>query len=228
MTTGVPKGLRRAARRLVDSAGWLRLTRRPQTALSEQSRDAWRKADPGPGLTWGMELTGDAFITKAVGYGLRGTVLEVGPGYGRLLESAIRLNAPFDKWIGLDLSPQNVEHLSARWPEQRFILGDAELVDPGEPVDAIVSSLTLKHVFPSFEALLANLVASLTDDGLVVIDLIEGRHLRHFEAAQGNFIRSYSQSQVRDLFGRCGLTASFDTVTHAPGWERMLAVGRRR
>ncbi|HEY0633501.1 MAG TPA: class I SAM-dependent methyltransferase [Thermoleophilaceae bacterium] len=174
-----------------------------------------------------MSLTGDAFIAKAVEYGLHGTVLEVGPGYGRLLESAIRLGAPFDSWIGLDLSPQNVEHLSARWPEQRFIVGDAEKVDVGEPVDTIVSSLTLKHVYPTFEPLLANLVTNLSGDGVVVIDLIEGRHLRHFEPGRGNFIRSYSQSQVRDLFGRCGLSASFDRVTHAPGWERMLAVGTR-
>jgi SAM-dependent methyltransferase len=219
--------VRRTARRLVDTAGWLWLKTKPEAELREQARDSWKDLPPDPALTWGLELTGDAFITKAVEYGLHGTVLEVGPGYGRLLEAAQRLGAPFDKWVGIDLSPQNVEHLQSRWPEHRFEVADAETITIEEPVDTIVSSLTLKHVFPSFEKLLHNLTRSLAGDGVVVIDLIEGQHLRHFEPERRNFIRSYSTSQVRDIFDRCGLSATFDRVEHAPGWERLLVAGRR-
>jgi SAM-dependent methyltransferase len=215
------------ARGLVDSAGSLRLKARPEGELRAQARNSWADTPPDPALTWGLELTGDAFVTKAVEHGLHGTVLEVGPGYGRLLEAATRLQAPFERWLGIDLSPQNVEHLRARWPEHEFVVADAETIAVEEPVDTILSSLTFKHVFPTFEPLLQNLAGSVTDDGVVVIDLIEGRHLRHFEPHRGNFIRSYPKSEIRAIFSRCGLSATFDRVEHAPGWERLLVVGRR-
>jgi SAM-dependent methyltransferase len=223
---GIPPAVRRTARRLVDSAGWLRLKAAPEGELRAQARASWTNMPPDPGLTWGLELTGDAFVTKAVEHGLHGTVLEVGPGYGRLLEAATRLDAPFESWIGVDLSPQNVEHLRDRWPEHEFVVGDAETIAVDERVDTIVSSLTFKHVFPTFEKLLQNLARILAPDGLVVIDLIEGQHLRHFEPERRNFIRSYSRSEIQQIFTRCGLSATFDYVEHAPGWARLLVVGR--
>ena len=223
---GLTGAVRRTARRFVDSVGWLRLKARPEGELREQARASWANSRPDPALTWGLELTGDAFIDKAVEHGLHGTVLEVGPGYGRLLEAATRREAPFERWFGIDLSPQNVEHLRARFPDHEFVVGDAETIAVEEPVDTIVSSLTFKHVFPTFEMLLQNLTRALAENGVVVVDLIEGQHLRHFEA-KANFIRSYSRSQVREIFGRCGLSATFDRVEHAPGWERLLVVGTR-
>jgi SAM-dependent methyltransferase len=206
--------------------------RLPRSDLQERERASWRAETPDAGLTWGVELSGDAFVEKAREHGVGGRILEVGPGYGRLPEAAVRLGIPFQRWIGLDLSPQNVAHLEGRFRDDRFefITGDAEAVQLSEPVDAIVSSLTFKHVFPTFERLLANLSTNLEPGGLVVIDLIEGEHMRHFEALRGNFIRSYSRKEIAEIFGRCGLVVdAFDYVDHSPASEhrRLLVVGRR-
>src|SRR5918996_4267359 len=55
----------------------------------ERSKLRWRDAPPGRGLTWGDELSGDSAAEAAQAHGAFGegrTVLEVGPGYGRVLE----------------------------------------------------------------------------------------------------------------------------------------------
>jgi SAM-dependent methyltransferase len=213
----------------VDHARWLHLRTRPD-ARREAAREAWRGVGPHDGLTWERDdLEGDAFIEKAIEHGVHGTVLEIGPGYGRLAEAAVRLGLPFTHWIGVDLSPANVAHLRERFPDSRFRFeeGDAETFDPGV-VDAVVSSLTLKHVYPSFEPVLAKVGAHLARDGVVVVDLMEGGELRHFEGGRGNFIRSYTRRQVTAIFERCGLTVEFDYVDHTPTRRRLLAVGRPR
>ena len=99
MRAGLPTRVRRTARRIVDTAGWLRLKTKPEAELREQARASWEDLPPDPALTWGLKLTGDAFIAKAVAHGLHGTVLEVGPGYGRLLEAATRLQAPLSQRV---------------------------------------------------------------------------------------------------------------------------------
>jgi glycosyltransferase involved in cell wall biosynthesis/SAM-dependent methyltransferase len=228
----IPAGLRRHLRRLADRIGWWWLRRLPRGELKARERASWRDESPGSGLTWVADITGDAFIEKARSYGLGGTVLEIGPGYGRLPEAAARLDAPFRRWIGVDLSPHNVAHLEQRFGDERFrfMAADAETLTLDERVDAIVSSLTLKHVFPTFEAVLRNLSAILQPDGVVIIDLIEGSHLRHFEPLRGNFIRSYERPEIAEIFGRCGLRVeAFDNVDHsdAPEHRRLLVVGRR-
>src|SRR3954453_5988054 len=86
----------------------------------DRSRERWRAARPDVDLTWGAELTGDAFIDKAVAAGAFGedkAVVEVGPGYGRLLRSAIERGAQFVSWAGIDLSEQNVRHLEQTFDE---------------------------------------------------------------------------------------------------------------
>src|SRR3712207_9594456 len=55
----------------------------------EQSQTRWLRARPTPGLTWGQELTGEAFVSKVESYASFGNetmVLEIGPGYGRRSE----------------------------------------------------------------------------------------------------------------------------------------------
>ena len=55
-----------------------------------RSRQRWEKTAPNAGLTWGEEISGDAFIDKANAnnaFGAEKVVLEIGPGYGRLLKS---------------------------------------------------------------------------------------------------------------------------------------------
>jgi hypothetical protein len=75
----------------------------------------------------------------------------------------------------------------------------------------------------TFEAAMANLVRWLSDDGLVVIDLLEGNEWHHFELpGRGNFIRSYTRSEVEEIFDGDQIGARQDA-----GHDRMGARGGR-
>jgi SAM-dependent methyltransferase len=227
----VPDPLKPPLRRLEASLLALRSGER----LRDRSRMPWRRAEPNAALTWGRDLDGHAFVSKATDHGAfanGGTILEIGPGYGRLLASALESGAPFERWIGVDISETNVAHLRERFddPRAEFVLADAEDFEPPAALDAILSSLTLKHFFPTFEAALRNLASKLNKGGMVVVDLIEGEHLRHFEGDGETFVRWYTRDEVTAIFDRCGLDASFDYVDHDddPAHRRLLAVGRKR
>jgi SAM-dependent methyltransferase len=222
----LPPPARRPLRALIDRTRWLWL--KYDRHAQRQARLAWERSHPDMSLTWGDRVDGNAFIAKAIEHGVAGRILEVGPGYGRLADSALKLGMPFDLWLGVDLSAETVEHLRGHFPDSRFRFerGDAASFDVGGQVDAVLSSLTWKHAFPTFGPLLAGVGRWLAADGVIVVDLIEGPELRHFDK-WGNFIRSYTRREVRQLFGRQGFAVEFDEVVHAPGRRRLLVVARR-
>jgi SAM-dependent methyltransferase len=195
--------------------------------LKDRSQERWVEAEPNKVLTFDRELTGDAFIRAAERHGAFGpgtTVVEIGPGYGRLAEAAERLGVGFERWVGVDLSEKNVAELSRRFDGRfEWIVGDAETADVAG--DTLVSSLTFKHFYPTFEAALSNLAPHVER---VVIDLLEGEG-RWFEQWDGRtYIRQYTRPEVEQIFGRCGLRVeAFDTVEHDPDHRRLLAVGVR-
>jgi SAM-dependent methyltransferase len=155
-------------------------------------------------------------------------VLEVGPGYGRVLESCLGRGLEFERYIGLDLSARNVEHLRREVDDPRveILHGDAETVSLDHEVDTVLSFLTFKHLYPSFEPALANLARHLRPGGQVIFDLIEGGR-SYFHRDQVTFIREYSRSEVTEILGRLSLEpVAFDRVEHAPGRERLLIVAR--
>ena len=169
-----------------------------------------------------------ARIADAAGLVAGATVVEVGPGYGRLLEAARRLGAPYGLWVGVDLSPNNVEHLRGRFPEERFVEGDASTVELDVEPDLIVSSLTLKHIYPSFEPALVNLASRLRPGGSAVFDVIEGER-RYFEPDGRTYIRWYTRDELRDICAAAGLPdVTFDEVQHDenPNHRRLLVVAR--
>jgi len=199
----------------------------------ERSRTRWRNARPDAQLTWGADLTGDAFINAARAHGAFGpgkAILEVGPGYGRLLRAARELGAEFASWTGIDLSGENVAHLEATFsddPAIRFRQADVESVELGERVDTVLSSLTFKHLFPSFAAGLENLGRQLAGGGLVIFDLIEGAR-RYFEDDGVTYIRNYTRDEVEELAHGAGVeVVAFDEVHHHPDMARLLVVARR-
>jgi SAM-dependent methyltransferase len=240
----VPHPVRHAVRRRVDTLQELRdLPRRLERLetlmleshdrIHERSRRRWSTVDPDVGLTFGRSLTGDAFIAKAAEAGAFGAgrnVLEIGPGYGRLLDAALRQGAEFERWIGVDISPKNVAYLRERFghdPRLTFINSDAETVTLDAEVDTILSSLTLKHLYPSFEAALSHNASHLRPSGMIVIDLIEGSR-RYFEDDGETYIRWYTRDEVREVFegGGCEVTR-FGLVEHDPDHRRLLVVGQR-
>jgi SAM-dependent methyltransferase len=176
LRTALPGAARRRLRDFVDLSRRVAVVERELTRLEtqlhesrdetwERSRERWRHVAPDPDLTWGRELTGNAFVERAQSYGTYGpdkTIVEIGPGYGRLLSSCIELGLDFDSYVGVDLSAANVRHLEDRFADRegvRFIEADVEAVQLPAPADTVLSSLTFKHLFPSFELALSNLAS---------------------------------------------------------------------
>ena len=195
----------------------------------------WRSAEPDADLTWGLELTGDAFVRKAADRGAFGpgrVILEIGPGYGRLLRSCLSLELPFERYLALDLSESNVSHLRGEFAGDggdgrvEVVQGNVETVDLDGPIDTVLSSLTLKHLYPSFEAALGNIQPHLSDGGLVIFDLIEGRKPHALvERDNVTYIRKYTRDEVTEILDRVGLElVAFDEVEHAPDFTRLLVV----
>jgi SAM-dependent methyltransferase len=234
----VPASIRRlrqdlkALREVPERLDWLEtLLLEPPERRPERARERWREAAPDVHLTWARSVKGDAFIEKARAHGAFGpgkTIVEVGPGYGRLLEAARRLGVPYERWVGVDLSPHNVAHLTERFPEERFVEGDASTVELDVEADALVSSLTLKHIYPSFEAALTNLAGRLRPGGVAVFDVIEGSR-RYFEPDGKTYIRWYTRDELRGICERAGLPdVAFDEVQHddEPNHRRLLVIAR--
>jgi SAM-dependent methyltransferase len=198
----------------------------------ERSRTRWRSARPTSALTWGAEVSGDAFVAKAEQHGVFGpgrAVLEVGPGYGRLLTSCIERDVAFASWMGIDISPDNVAYLNERFRRDgvRFVCADVETMALDEPVDSVISSLTFKHLFPSFEPALRNLAGHLRPGGVVVFDLIEGER-RYFEDDDVTYIRWYTRPEVEGILPAAGLErVAFDEVRHHPDITRLLVIARK-
>jgi SAM-dependent methyltransferase len=203
-----------------------------QEMLHERSQRRWTQAAPDVELTFGRSLTGDAFVAKAAEYGAFGegrTIVEIGPGYGRLADAAQRAGVEFGRWIGVDLSRNNVDHLRGRFgfdARFEFVNADAESVELSGEADTLISSLTLKHFHPSFEVALANIAGRMDAGGTIVIDLIEGDR-RYFEDDAETYIRWYRRDEVESIFERCGCeVTAFDAVQHDPDHRRLLVVGR--
>ena len=198
----------------------------------DRSRSRWREASPTTNLTWDEELTGEAFIAKVAangGFGPETDVLEIGPGYGRLLRECLGTGAEFRSYLGVDLSAENVAHLTESFGTDAisFVNADIENVELDREVSLVISSLTLKHIYPSFERALANVAQFVRSGGRFVIDLIEGDRL-YWEHDRATYIRHYSREEVREILERIGLTdVSFDEVEHSPGRTRLLVVATR-
>jgi SAM-dependent methyltransferase len=198
----------------------------------ERSRVRWRGVSPNAGLTWGRHVSGDAFVAKLVGYHalrLETRILEIGPGYGRLPQACLRLGVEFREYLGVDISPANVEHLRRTFsdPRLRFVVADAEELDLPGRYDLLISSLVFKHLYPSFEAVLTASAAHLSAGALVCFDLIEG-DLRQFEYDRVTYIRCYTREEVLEILKRAGLKlVEFTTVQHDETHERLLTVASK-
>ena len=83
----------------------------------EKSRERWRGDEPDTSLTWGALWTGDAFIDRVQGwYTFRSesSMLEIGPGYGRILDTLLQRELPFGAYFGLEIS-SNVQRLGEKY-----------------------------------------------------------------------------------------------------------------
>lgn len=194
------------------------LTTSPATESMSRSKKRWRGAEPDQGLTWGSYMTGDSFwdeVGKHMDLSELSSLnlLEIGPGYGRLLATLIERRQNYASYTGLELSEQRVRLLDAKYGNQntRFIHGDAMTDEVGSALDLIFSSATFEHLYPSFSDSLMNLRRQMAPGARVCIDFVQmDPEMCHssalFEPQGGAFVRIYSQSELQCIFRQCDLT----------------------
>ena len=206
-----------------------------QDALRQRSKRRWAASPPDANLTWGRALTGEAFVEQALRHftpSEDSAILELGPGYGRLLQAFLSRGLPFRSYLAVDLSPLVLDHLRERFPDPRiaFVQGDLEDLPAGDAVDLAWSALTFKHLFPSIERALEGLAHRLAPGGVAIFDLREGEE-RYFEDDGVTFVRAYRRDELPELVRQAGLELeAIDTVRHdpqSPESERLLVVARR-
>jgi SAM-dependent methyltransferase len=225
--------------RLTDAALLQRVAGRTAVDPSDFSADAqaralsrWRQARPETDLTWNESLSGEPFITKVARHANltdQTRLLEIGPGYGRLLNAYLEQGLPFASYTGLDISANNVAYLSERFAADEritFVQGEVSSTEVPE-FDVCISSLVFKHFYPTFEAALVNLGRSVSDSGRFVFDLLEGRRT-YFEHDDTTYVHCYEPDDVSAIVSSAGLRMiEFDHVEHGPGQVRLLVVAGR-
>ena len=235
----VPNRLTRLARDLLGITALHARIDRLETALYEtkddtweRSRRRWRNTAPTADLTWGQQTTGNAFIAKAASHGAFGpakAILEIGPGYGRLLKAILEHSHPFQQYLGVDISAQNIAFLKRSFSSERieFILGDIEHISLEKKYDVVISSLVLKHLYPSFARALQNVAQHMNANGLFVFDVIEGEK-KFFERDNVTFIRQYTKQEVTEILAHARLELkTFDEVRHDFDQVRLLVVATK-
>lgn len=200
----------------------------------ERAQLTWRLAQPDAiWTTWGIEITGEAFIAKAESYAdfdPAKAILEIGPGYGRLLRECLRRELPFRRYVAVDISPANAKHLAQQFGRDDIdvVNDDIETVDLGERFDIVLSSLTLKHLYPSFEAALRNVERQLNPGATLIFDVLEGEFATFTPADGVSYVRGYTREELQAMLSAMSLQfVAFDEVEHAPGQVRLLVVARK-
>lgn len=205
-----------------------------------ESKTRWMSSTPDQDLTWGHYLTGDSFVAELERLGAFGdgkAILEIGPGYGRLIEAILRRGCGFSIYQGVDLSPKNIEFLKSRFTDPRieFIVGDAEKVRFDRRFDTVISSLTFKHLFPTFEPTLRHLHEATRPGTIIVFDLMERSNSGSVSSmdydpearAEGTFVRRYTPDEVRGIVLGSGFELEeLGHVTHERFYTRMLVACR--
>ena len=122
-------------------------------------------------------------------------------------------------------------HLTERFECSDFevVHDDIETVTLDERFDVVFSSLTLKHLYPTFEKALRNVERHLNRGATVIFDVPEGK-FASFSAVDGvSYVRRYTRTELEEevLPGIPLELVAFDEVVHAPGQERLLVVARK-
>jgi SAM-dependent methyltransferase len=200
--------------------------------LYRQSKERWAGDEPDLDLTWGGDLSGAPFVERLAAHRLldrEPDVLEIGPGWGRLLLALREADVKLGSYTGLELSVARVSRLTARLggARTRFVAGDVDELEEEARYDLCISSLTFKHLFPSFERAAERIHRALRPGGVLAVDLVEGQMQEFQHNWKETFIRAYTRSEAEQILRRAGYSAvEFDLVTHRPGYERLLAIGR--
>ena len=148
--------------------------------IQDEYLDRWKSSKPDAKLTWDLNITGDAFVELAKKFNAfspEKKILELGPGYGRILSSIISKKLPFKSYTGIDISEKNMEVLKKKFNQNNinFTIGEFTEITLEEKFDTVLSSLTLKHQYPTFYKSLKNISQFVKNDGLIIFDVRENK-----------------------------------------------------
>lgn len=173
------------------------------------SQERWRADEPDAGLTWGVFLSGEEFVRvlcEHFKFEEGSTIVEIGPGYGRILDALLKRSVPFHRYIGLEISGARVARLRERFQSPRIefrkanVLGDIHL---NALADLTFSSAVFEHLYPDFQRALQNIARFTRPGGMVVIDLIRDDIDPDKCAAwfdNETYMRMYSRNELNALF----------------------------
>lgn len=183
--------------------------------LLELSQVRWKGDEEEHRLTWGSVMTGDTFVDVVEHHHpltAGDVVLEIGPGYGRLLRTLQERRLPFARYVGLELSGARVERLMQRFggPTVAFVQGDVLAGPPPVQPTLVLCSSTFEHLFPSMAKALRHLRAVTTPAATLCIDFImsEGdddlRVSRAYFENTSAYIRIYARAELERFFAEAG------------------------
>ena len=211
-----------------------------------RSKARWRGSEAETSLTWGSVMTGDSFIDAVAEHvdfaRLPGQkILEVGPGYGRLLATLLARGHAYRSYTGLELSEDRVRQLGEKYGDARtrFVWGDATSDQVETDCDLFVCSATFEHLYPNLVATLQNVQRQLAIGAWACVDFVQlDPEMLVSEAwfetkdSGGAFVRVYARAELERLFTGCGFEiAGIASVSpgRGPGGEiinRILVCAR--
>lgn len=77
-------------------------------------------------------------------------VLDLGCGTGALLDRILRINAPFEKYTGIDISPDMLKRADAKYSDERILFYCLDINSeplPTENYDLTVSAWAFEHFY---------------------------------------------------------------------------------
>jgi SAM-dependent methyltransferase len=178
-----------------------------------RSQVRWRGDEVDAGLTWGVIMSGQPFLDFVLAH-VRpqpsGTIVEIGPGYGRITEALLRSGVPFKRYIGVELSSARVAKLRQRFIDPRMHFIEADVVagtglDSLSGTDLIIGSAVFEHFYPDFGRTLDHIARISARSAILVFDLVRNDETltkadAGFEPDGGAFVRMYSLAEIRRLF----------------------------
>jgi len=179
-------------------------------AIDDLVKTGWRRSLPNVALTWNVEMVGAEFLghVKAACGSRFARIVEIGPGYGRVLKTLLASDVQFDEYCGLDISPETTRYLASTFKDARLRFTNADFLKQAipAPVQLIYSSAVFLHLYPDITPALRWCHGTLADGGYVCFDVPRGGR-RYIDAGWGLYVREYVEPELRDLVASAGYSS---------------------
>jgi trans-aconitate methyltransferase len=176
----------------------------------ETSQQRWLGDEPDHCLTWGVKMSGKPFVDVLAAHvelTPAATIVEIGPGYGRITRALLDAVLPFARYVGVDLSAGRVERLRHLFSDPRMSFKRADILQESLPVqaDLVFGSAVFEHFYPDMSAALSNIREMLQPGGHLVFDVIREPDAPLAVTEEGGaYVRHYTHSEVTALLDQNG------------------------